>query len=34
MSVTTEESFGFLPWVVILASVIAILFAYICAANL
>jgi hypothetical protein len=32
-SVTREESFGFLPWIVVLVSVIVVLFAYICAAN-
>lgn len=30
---TDEESFGFIPWIVILVSVIAILLGYICVAH-
>jgi hypothetical protein len=29
-----QESFGFLPWIVVLASVIVMLLAYICAATI
>jgi hypothetical protein len=33
MSVAKEESFGFLPWIAILVTVIVILIVYICAVN-
>jgi hypothetical protein len=33
MSATKEESFGFLPWIIILVSVIAVLLVYIFAAG-
>jgi len=33
-SETKSESFGFLPWVAILLTVIVILFVYICAATI
>jgi hypothetical protein len=33
MSATSDKSFGFLPWIVILVSVIAILIVYIFATN-
>jgi hypothetical protein len=33
MPATREESFGFLPWIAILATVIVVLLGYICAAN-
>ena len=33
MSATKEESFGFLPWIVILVSVIVVLLVYIFAAR-
>jgi|HubBroStandDraft_6_1064221.scaffolds.fasta_scaffold64412_4 hypothetical protein len=33
MSTTKDESFGFLPWIVILVSVIVILLGYIFAAR-
>jgi hypothetical protein len=33
MAATREESFGYLPWIVILVSVVFVLVVYICAVN-
>jgi hypothetical protein len=32
MSATKDESFGFLPWIAVLTTVIVVLLGYICAA--
>ncbi len=34
MSTTRDESFGFLPWIAVLVTVIVVLIVYICAATL